>query len=417
MISVKKNERPPVLLLDGGIVSLSIARSLGSRGITVYALDIPQNHARYSRYATRIPFHGKNIDEWLDWLTSEAAKPYHGSVLFPCSDDVVELSAANRSVLSPHFMLPEFDDNLLLAMLDKAKTYQLAGEIGVPAPKIWLVKNRRDLESIIDEVPFPCALKPRFSHEFRGRQFVKKLFVVNNRAELLREFDDIQRSGKQFGFRADLIVTEVIPGESNDSFQSYYSYLDNSGVPLFHFTKRKLRQYPNDSGNGTYHMTDWNPKVAELGLKFLKGINYVGLGAIEFKLDERDGELKLMECNPRLTNATELIRQSGFDIAYFVYNRLAGQPLPVVGEYRRGARMIRPVRDFLSFLNARKRGLMTFREWLESVLHRSHFEVFAISDPMPWVMMNFYYIKRVMKLGKKSEAGHSPQHEIIAAKQ
>ena len=96
-----------------------------------------------------------------------------------------------------------------------------------------------------------------------------------------------------------------------------------------HFTKRKPRQYPIYSGNGTYQsIGDWNPQVAELGSKFLKEAGYYGLGAVEFKLDLRDNKLKLMECNPRLTNSTELIVRSGFDIALFVYNRLVGRELP-----------------------------------------------------------------------------------------
>ncbi len=411
-----KPDTPPVILLDGGIVSLSVARSLGRRGIPVYALDIPQNHARFSRFSKRIPFRGDNVPAWVEWLTGEGLNQYRGAVIFPCSDDAVEMAARHRVELAEHYFLPEVKENLLLAMLDKAETYKLAEKIGVPAPKTWVVNDRKDIEAIIDRVPFPCALKPRYSHEFRGKQFMKKLFIVNSREELLREFNHIHNLGIRHKFRSDLIVTEVIPGEGEDLFQSYYSYLDEEGTPLFHFTKRKLRQYPNDSGNGTYHMTDWNPEVAEVGLKFLKGIGYFGLGAVEFKRDPRDGVLKLMECNPRLTNATELIRQCGFDIALFVYNRLAGQPLPPPGEYRRGVRLIRPLRDFLSFRDAHRRGLLTWKQWLGSVLHRQHFEAFAWSDPLPWVMMTYYYMKRIMKLERSPRRDQSEIPVIITAK-
>jgi len=393
-----KPDTPPVLLLDGGVISLSVARSLGSRGIPVYALDIPQNHARYSRYAKRISFTGDHIEAWVEWLTGKGLQQFRGAVIFPISDEVVEMTARYRNQLEKDYILPEVTDELLLAMLDKAETYRLADKIGVPAPATWVVNTREDIEIIKDEVPYPCALKPRFSHEFRGRQFMKKLFIVNNPDELLKEFTAIQKTGQRYRFRSDLIVTEIIPGEGEDLFHSYYSYMDENGTPLFHFTKRKLRQYPNLSGNGTYHMSNWNPKVAESGLKFLQGINYFGLGAIEFKRDPRDGVFKLMECNARLTLATELFRRCGFDITLLMYNRLTGQPLPPQGEYRQGVRLIRPLRDFLSFRDAKKRGLLTWGKWLRSVLHRQHFEAFAWNDPLPWIMMGKYYFTRVKKL-------------------
>jgi D-aspartate ligase len=396
-------KRPPVLLLDGGIVSLAAARSLGKQGIRVYALDIAQNHARYSRYTRRVRFQEDNQQAWLEWLSGEGSRKYRGSVLLPCSDNVIELAARHRSQLERDYILPEGKNEVLLAMLDKAETYRLAEKAGIPAPKMWIVTTIDEVESIRASLPYPCALKPRFSHDFRGRETAKKIFIVHNHSELLRDFKYIQTLGQRGNFRSDLIITELIPGEGEDLFQSYYSYLDESGTPLFHFTKRKLRQYPNDSGNGTYHKTDWNPRVAEMGLKFFKGVGYLGLGAIEFKLDPRDGVLKLMECNPRLTNATELLHRCGFDVALFVYNRLTGRPLPPVDGYRRGVYLIRPFRDFLSFLSARRRGLLTWRRWVKSVLHRQHFEAFAWDDPLPWAMIGYYYIKRSTKLrGRKT---------------
>ncbi len=403
MTTFRKNNKldtPPVLLFDGGIISLSVARSLGRRGIPVYSIDIPENHARFSRYSKRIPFKENNIQAWVEWLTGKDSEPYRGAVIFPCSDHIMEMTARHRAQLATDYILPEANDDVLLAMLDKGKTYPLAKKSGVPIPQTWIVRTREDIETIINLVPFPCALKPRYSHEFRGRQFIKKLFIVNNKDELIHQFNQLYEVGIHQQFRSDLIVTEVIPGEGDHQFQSYYSYIDENGMPLFHFTKRKLRQYPNFSGNGTYHITDWNPKVVDLGLQFFKGVSYCGLGNVEFKLDPRDGKLKLMECNTRLTLCTEVIRCSGFDITLFIYNRLTSQSLPPMGEYRHGVRLIRPIRDFLAFQDAHRRGILTWGQWLRSVLHKQHFEAFTWYDPLPWVMMGYYFIRRLLRFKK-----------------
>jgi len=399
----KTFDSPPVLLLDGGIVSLSVARSLGSKGIPVYSLNIPQNFGRFSKYSQRIKFTGGTIEEWVKWLTGgDALEKISGAVIFPCSDYTIEMVARYRMQLADHYILPEINDSLMLAMLDKAETYKIADKIGIPAPKTWCVNSEKEIEAIMDSLPYPCALKPRFSHEFRGRNFLKKLFIVNNQDELLSEFKSIYQLGQTHNFRSDLIITEVIPGIGENQFQSYFGYLDENGNPLMQFTKRKPRQYPIFSGNGTYQtIGDWNPQIAEFGLKFMQGANYFGLGCVEFKLDPRDGILKLMECNPRLTNSTELIIRSGFDIALFVYNRLVGRELPPYDKYNKNASLIRPIRDFLSFREAHKIGKITWKSWLKSIAKRHHFEVFSIKDPLPWLMMGFYYIKRFLRFKSK----------------
>jgi D-aspartate ligase len=81
-----------------------------------------------------------------------------------------------------------------------------------------------------------------------------------------------------------MLVTEYVPGP-DDQYRSYYTYLDHEGEPLVHFTKRKLRQYPTHFGLGSYHLTEWNPEVAELGLRFARGAGLRGLVNVEFKRD------------------------------------------------------------------------------------------------------------------------------------
>jgi len=391
------SDSPPVLLLDGGVVSLAVARSLGSKGIPVFSLNIPQNYGRFSKYSNRIQFTGESIEDWVQWLTSDALDQFRGAVIFPVSDKIIDMVSRNRKRLADHYILPESNDSLMLAMLDKAETYKIAEKIGIPAPKIWCVNSEEDIVGIMSSLSFPCALKPRFSHEFRGRNILKKLFIVNNQDELLAEFKRLHQLGKKYNFRSDLIITEFIPGVGENQFQSYYSYLDQNGNPLMHFTKRKPRQYPIYSGFGTYQtIGDWNPQVAELGLKFMQGANYLGLGSIEFKLDPRDGILKLMECNPRLTNATELIIKSGFDIALFIYNRLVGRRLPPYENYNKDTTLIRPVRDFLSFWDGHRKNKSTWRSYFKSIAKIHSYEVFSWKDPLPWFMLSLHYIKRVL---------------------
>ena len=60
----------------------------------------------------------------------------------------------------------EANDDVLLAMLDKARTYELAREIGIEAPLSFNVHTQDDIAVALERISYPCALKPVHSHAF-----------------------------------------------------------------------------------------------------------------------------------------------------------------------------------------------------------------------------------------------------------
>ncbi|MDQ7051488.1 MAG: hypothetical protein Q9P14_00770 [candidate division KSB1 bacterium] len=144
-----------------------------------------------------------------------------------------------------------------------------------------------------------------------------------------------------------------------------------------------MRRFPVNQGLACYHYTEWDEEIAELGQTFFRGIHFRGLGNIEFKRDLRDGLLKVIECNPRFTAAQELLARSGMDAAKIIYNAIVGKPVPNVESYRQKLHFWYPVRDFRAFLQLRRRGELTFAEWLKSIGRKQVFPYFRWDDPMP----------------------------------
>lgn len=379
------------------MIALSVARSLGRHGIPVYLLDGPLSEARHSKFCTWIPrpYDLANAQHlWVSWLLGDASRTHKGAIVLPCSDEGLEVVLKHRAMLEQYYKVIEANDGVLRSMLDKAQTYELAAKLNVPAPRVWQVDTQADLLTHMDEFRYPCALKPRSSHDFVKRFPTLKMFIIDSPGQMISTFADVQRHNLQ------MLVTELIP-QSPEGWASYYSYLDENGNPLFHFTKRKLRQFPNAFGLGTYHVTDWNPEVAEAGLRFFKAVGLRGIGNVEFMRDPRDGQLKLIECNARFTLTTELVAASGIDIALLAYNRLIGQPIPQVDSYRTGLYAIRPTSDFLAFRELNRQGKMTLGQWGKSIFHRQHFLVFHWNDPMPaLVRLKPFLWKQVQKLGR-----------------
>lgn len=372
------SESPPALLLGGGVVALSVARGLSEAGIPVIGLGHRDDPLRYSRFRTEFVDTGSGEgaqERWLEWLEQG---PRSG-VILPCCDDALELIARNRNLLVELGYSPaEANDDVVLAMLDKARTAELTSAAGIGLPRTAVVERGRPLADELEGFAFPCALKPRESHRF-ARHFGMhtKLLVVASREALERELarlpDDLE-----------MIATEIVPGP--DQFCSYYSYIDERGEPLFHYTKQKLRQFPIRFGLGTYHRSDWNPEVAETGLRFFREIGLRGLGCVEFKRDERDGELKLIECNHRFTAADALQRACGLDLGLLAYERALGRPGDPPGDYRRGVGLWFPVEDTRAFLAYRRRGELSLLAWLRSLAGPLRFPEGSMRDPLPSIV-------------------------------
>jgi predicted ATP-grasp superfamily ATP-dependent carboligase len=312
--------------------------------------------------------------------------------VFPCCDDGLELIARNRATLVEHGYLPiEANDGVMLAMLDKFKTYELARAAGIEVPRHFALQSidRLDEALALSGVEFPCALKPLHSHLFARRYGAnQKVFVAHDKAQLLDACEEIAKH------RLQMLVTEIIPGPE-DSYCSVHVYLDEHGEPLAQLTKRKLRQHPVGFGMATYHVTDWSEEVAQVGLQFCRGVGIIGVANPEFKRDSRDGKLKLIECNHRFTMSIELVRRAGMNLPLLAYDRLLGLPIKPSSEYRRGVYLWSPGQDTRAFLEARRRGQLTLREWLASLLHRQHLALLDHNDPAPYFASMLKRLRRL----------------------
>jgi predicted ATP-grasp superfamily ATP-dependent carboligase len=107
------------------------------------------------------------------------------------------------------------------------------------------------------------------------------------------------------------------------------------------------------------------------------------LVCVEFKQDERDGRLKLIECNARFTDANEQVRVAGIDLALIAYNGARGLPLPTVDSFRDHLAMWFPLEDLRALREYRRHGELTTAAWLKTLAHRQALSVFWWRDLKP----------------------------------
>jgi D-aspartate ligase len=390
---------PPAILLGGNVTAVPVARSLGRAGIEVHAVgppDDPVGRSRYCRGYGAVTAGEGTQDRWLEWLLERAPRP---AVVLPCSDDGIELVARHRARLAEHGLrCVEGDDDVMLAMLDKDETYAIAHRAGVATPLTHTVRQRADMGAPLDAFPYPCGLKPVHAHEFVKRSGVKaKVMVVDDRAALDAALERMIELG------LEMQVTEIVQG-GDDRLVGHFTYIGADGEPVGHFTNRKLRQLPIHFGVGAYVTAEWAPDVVEEGMKFVRAAGLRGLAHVEFKRDERDGKLKLIECNHRFNLSIALLCRSGFDLPLLAYNRVVGRPDPDVGSPRYGLHLWHPVPDARAFLAYRRAGELTTAGWLRSLAHRQCFSLFAADDPMPSIRDHLAGPARLARKLRRSRA-------------
>ena len=348
----------------------------------------------------------------LAWLIAKAPP---SAVVLPCSDEGLELVARNRPALVERGLTPiEADDAKLLDMLDKERTHELAVEHGIPVPPTATVSTAGELREAVEEIGFPCALKPLHAHEFR-RHFEGKGFVAQSWGDLEEFFRLSEEAG------VEMLVTEMVRGP--DRYHSSYTYLDEHGHPLFTFTKQKLRQYPITFGAGVFHTMDWNEEVSDLGMRFCRSIGLRGLLNVEFKRDSRDGRLVLIECNHRFTASTALHIAAGLDVPLFVYNRLVGAPNPELGRpYNETKTLWYPLDDYRAFKEYRRRGELSTVRYLRSIARLHAFSVASLRDPGPLVLalkprVRGFWRRMMRRLGREKSSSEYLSAEQPRARQ
>ena len=345
----------------------------------MHLLAEPDSPERYSRYVHYVDLRRPDGAEepWDSFLLGSRSDYLRGAVLLACSDKGLETIIHRRQELSRKYLLDISDPAAQQRLLSKLSTYEAAVAAGIPTPLFWKVDGTEQLLEHKDEYVYPLLIKPLYSHKF-AEVFAKKFLEAGNFDELQTMYQQVRSHG------LEVVLLERIPG-LDDGLCSYYTYIDETGGPLFHFTKRVIRRFPVNHGLACYHVTDWNPEVRDLGLRLFMSAGLRGLGNVEFKKDERDGRLKLIECNARFTAANGLVTASGYDLGLLVYSRIVGRTPPALLEvpYRTGLHLWHPGRDLMAFLELRRRHSLTFRAWIQSLAHRQLFPYFSLSDPAP----------------------------------
>ena len=387
-----KRQGVGALVIGGDHSSLAIARSLGRIGIPVYMLEDQRSIATYSRYADRVVRvkdvrdHEKTVDSVMD-LGHRLC--LHGWVLFPTRDENVAAFSLHRQRLNRCFRVTTPAWRTTKWAWNKNNTYALAEELGIPCPRTWTAGCVDELGTLDSRLPL--AIKPAIKENFFYATGAKA-WRANTPQQLRKLYTDAVRRVPA----EEVMIQEIIPGDGQQQF-SYCAFFKD-GKAHSTLMARRLRQYPREFGRAATYVESVDiPEIEDLSERFLRAIDFYGLVEIEFKLDPRDNQYKLLDVNARAWGFHGLGQAAGIDFPLLMFADQIGMEL----EPRRampGVGWLRALTDIPVATSEMLRGRLAPSAYLESIRRTRAESVFSLADPLPWfaeaLLLPFLVLKK-----------------------
>jgi D-aspartate ligase len=365
------------VVVGGDFHGLAIARSLGRHRIPVCVVDDEYSIARFSRYTTHyVSVPTLRLEqETVDSLIASAEKlNLKGWVLFPTRDEHVAAFSRHKSVLEGWFRSPTPEWETIKWAWNKWNTYCLAQKLGIDIPKTWCPRTLQELDQI--DADFPLGVKPAVKEDFFYATKAKA-WRANNRQELKALWQQATvHSGSN-----EVLIQEIIPGDGTCQFSSCVFFKDGKSVASME--AQRWRQHPPEFGRAaTYVESIDRPDLEELSARFLREIGYYGLAEVEFKLDPRDGKLKLLDVNARTWGFHALGAPAGVDFPYILFADQIGRKTESC-RGRAGVGWVRMVTDIPSCALGFAGGYLKWQDYRRSLQHIGIESVFSKEDLLP----------------------------------
>jgi predicted ATP-grasp superfamily ATP-dependent carboligase len=374
---------------------LAIARSLYSKGISVFAIDSSVTTGMHSKYINPIiiphPLLDGNV--FIQQLSLVLSKFKFKPVLFIASDIYLTFFLLNYEYFKQNFHFNYSDPELIRRITDKYEQYKLVKNVGISTPKTIAIDSFIDIQTYIHDFQFPLFLKARDVNIWR------KEVHSSQKGFLIKDIGEIEILQKKFqGSNVPVIIQEVVLSTDDKNFKSSV-YISKAGEILLNFTLRKIHQNPIHFGIASCAESISHEKLKELGEKLFTSIGYHGVGSAEFKFDEMDGELKLIEINPRYWQQNYLADFCGMNFPFIDYLESTGQNPPSIKSFALGIKWLNLSLDLDSLAAYRKRNELTIWKWFLDIRGKKTISFIDIKDLVVTLRyLKLLVVRSLMKL-------------------
>lgn len=289
------------------LMALTIAQSLGSRGVEVIGCDdVGLTALSFSRYAKKHFVHASataDPDRFIDDLEVAIIRhkpaddrPY---VLMPCFQET-RLIARHAERLSRHIKVAAPAIEAIRAVDPKDRLMRTARRLNLRIPSTW---TGEELASGVlpGPVTFPVIVKPPLGVGGRG---VRRISDADQLATALSDWLQEGRS---------MLVQDFVAGEDY-----CLTALFDRGVLKASAAYHNLSQFPRGVGAGVLRETVGDAPFLETARALFGSLGWTGVVEIDFRWDGSSAP-QLIEVNPRFWAGLFHTVESGVDFPWMLY--------------------------------------------------------------------------------------------------
>src|SRR5690348_13823661 len=304
--------------------NLGIVRTLGRLGVRVYVVDTrrssPASQSRYCTGSFLWDFVAAGEADTVSFLMNVGESLGPGCLLFPTCDDNAILAASHYGTLSKWFAYPAQSPDLARSLVSKKEMYFLAKQHGIPVPETSFPQTLDEVIAFSRTASFPIVMKGIDGARLK-RIVGAGVIIAESEADLLATYARLDKSEY-----CNVMLQEYIPG-GDDRVWMFNGYVNSNSDCLFGMTGKKLRQYPAYTGATSLGICLSNEAVRQTTIRWMKALGYKGILDIGYRYDERDGQYKVLDVNPRIGATFRLfVDQNDMDVARAFCLDFSGQP-------------------------------------------------------------------------------------------
>jgi predicted ATP-grasp superfamily ATP-dependent carboligase len=383
-----------VFVTDGDQRSaLAIVRALGRRDASVVVgEEHPGSLASASKYCRRhvtypSPYQQRTA---FDAFLLDFVRRERPDVVIPVTDVTTHAVCVNQDALRQYcaIAVPPFE--AFDFVTDKWSLLESAQRSGVPIPRTHLVNGLAGLKRPKDQLEYPVVVKPIRSRIPTDRGWLSAgVQYAESETELCRLYEETEHLASY-----PSLLQERIVGPGIGIF-----VLFDRGRLVADFGHRRLREMPPAGGVSVLRQSvPVDPSLREYAVRLLGPIGWHGVAMIEFKQDQRTGNVFLMEVNGRFWGSLQLAIDAGLDFPSLACELALGRRREGAATYKVGVksrwllgdldhlllRLFKSDRD-LNLPECAPSRLRTLIDFLKFVQPDVHYEVVSRDDPRPFV--------------------------------
>lgn len=378
-------------------IAYNVARSLGQKGIAVYAADFVPNSmsfaSRYVRDSFVYPSPFRTQDAFLQVLKDEIRRR-NVKVLIPVYEETF-LIAKHKADFEGLVAMAVPDYTQILIAHNKDRWEPVARSLGIPVPATF---SRDELVGgglPGKDIRFPVLIKPKQGGGSWGIQ------QADSASELQSLLDQPDWHGKAWD---RFFVQEKISGDSH-----CVAMLFNRGRLRASLGYRQLRDYPATGGQATLRISE-RCEAAEGHLRtLLEHLSWHGPCQADFIIDRQTKVPYLIDVNPRLWGSLAQAIGSGVDFPYLIYRMALDGDVEAVRDFRIGV-VTRWLGGDLAALPSRLKASQSRLALIADFVHPAHrvtlTDDFSIADPLPFGAWAIDTVLRALKFRTVKAVSH-----------